>query len=75
MKLYAFFENGLYAEVPEGTLVGDRVRAFQVSYFDEDVKCYFTSKVLELTDWVYPAALETTNTSSPLFEGNEDNAF
>jgi len=68
--MYALFANGLVAEVSEDSKVGDKVRAFQTSYFDENEKCFFTSEILELTDWVYPTAIQTTRKESPLFEGN-----
>ena len=73
--MYALFANGLVAKVSEGCKVGDKVRAFQTSYFDEAKKCFFTSEVIELMSWVYPTATQTTKTESPLFEGNEGNEF
>ena len=73
--MYALFANGLIAEVSEDCKVGDKVRAFQTSYFDENERCYFTSEVVELLEWVYPTAIQTTITESPLFEGNENKAL
>jgi len=73
--MYALFSNGLIAEVQEISKVGDKVRAFQTSYFNENEKCFFTSTIIDLMDWVYPTAIQTTNTESPLFEGNEKNAI
>jgi len=73
--MYALFANGLVAEVSENCKVGDKVRAFQTSYFNQNEKLFFTSTILELYDWVYPTAIQTTNTESPLFEGNEKYAI
>lgn len=73
--MYALFANGLVAEVSDENKIGDEVRAFQTSYFDENEKCFFTSTIIELMDYVYPTAIQTTRTESPLFEGNENNGF
>ena len=73
--MFALFENGLTAKVSKDCKVGDKVRAFQTSYFNENEKCFFTSKIVELIEWVYPTATQTTRTESPLFEGNENNGF
>jgi hypothetical protein len=72
---YATFANGLTASVSDSIKVGDRVRTFQTSYFNQLKKCFFTSTVIEISDWVYPTAIQTTNEDSPLFEGNEHNAI
>lgn len=72
--MYALFSNGLIAKVPESTKAGQKIRAFKTSFFDNK-KCFFTSTVIELLDWVYPTATQTTTPDSPLFEGNEKNAI
>ena len=65
---YAIFANGLTAKISKKVKVGQTVRAFQRSYFDKKVKCYFTSTVIGKTDYVYPTAILTTRPESEIFE-------